>query len=116
MYTMILLLYLQHNLDVTLDQANLRGRYPTRAACETAARVLRGPVPIPHNRAAAWQDVMCIRIANNVVINEMKPLDLAAALQAYAPLHCQADGAWERVAALCRRSDGTTAAAQEESK
>ena len=38
MVTMILLLYLQQGLDVTLDQANLRGEYPTMAACEAEAR------------------------------------------------------------------------------
>lgn len=105
MYTMILLLYLQQNLEVTLDSAKLRGQYPTVAACETAARALRGPVPIPRNVAAAWHDVLCIEVANNVRVNDMAPLDLARALEAYAPLRCQADGAWERVAALCRRPD-----------
>jgi hypothetical protein len=102
MYTMILLLYLQQGLDVTLDHASLRGRYQRMSDCETAARALRGPVPIPHNYAAAWQDVLCFPIDANVTVNEMKPLDLAKALQAYAPLNCQADGAWERIAALCR--------------
>lgn len=102
MYTMILLLYLQQGLDVTLDQANLRGHFLNKAACEGAARTLRGPVPIPRNYAAAWQDVLCFKIANNVEVNDMKPLDLAKALQEYAPLHCQADGAWERLAELCR--------------
>lgn len=102
MYTMILLLYLQQGLDVTLDQANLRGQYPKQGECETAARRLRGPVPIPRNYSAAWQDVMCIKVNNNVRVNEMKPIDLSKALQAYAPLHCQAEGAWERMAELCR--------------
>jgi hypothetical protein len=102
MYTMILLLYLQQGLDVTLDQSNLRGRYVKQGECEAAARRLRGPVPIPRNYSAAWQDVMCIRINTNVRVNEMKPIDLAKALQAYAPLHCQAEGAWERMAELCR--------------
>lgn len=105
MYTMILLLYLQQNLDVTLDGAKLRGQYPTAAACEAAARALRGPVPVPRNYAAAWHDVLCIQVARNVRVNDMAPLDLARALQAYAPLRCQADGAWERVATLCRRPD-----------
>jgi hypothetical protein len=112
MYTMILLLYLQQDLDVTLDSARLRGQYVKSTDCETAARRLRGPVPIPHNYAAAWQDVMCIKINSNVTVNEMKPLDLARALQAYAPLKCQADGAWERVAGLCR---GTAKTAQDAS-
>jgi hypothetical protein len=102
MYTMILLLYLQQGLDVTLDQSNLRGQYLKQGECEAAARKLRGPVPIPRNYSAAWQDVMCIKVNNNVRINEMKPIDLSKALQAYAPLHCQAEGAWERMAELCR--------------
>jgi hypothetical protein len=102
MYTMILLLYLQQGLDVTLDQANLRGEYLKQGQCETAARRLRGPVPIPRNYSAAWQDVMCIKVNTNVRVNEMKPIDLSKALQAYAPLHCQAEGAWERMAELCR--------------
>jgi hypothetical protein len=87
MYTMILLLYLQ------------------QGECETAARRLRGPVPIPRNYAAAWQDVMCLKVNNNVRVNGMKPIDLSRALQAYAPLHCQAEGAWERLAELCRAPD-----------
>jgi hypothetical protein len=102
MYTMILLLYLQQGLDVTLDQANLRGQFLKQGECETAARKLRGPVPIPRNYSAAWEDVMCIKVNTNVRVNEMKPIDLAKALQAYAPLHCQAEGAWERIAELCR--------------
>jgi hypothetical protein len=102
MYTMILMLYLQQGLDVTLDQTNLRGQYLKQGECEAAARRLRGPVPIPRNYSAAWQDVMCIRINSNVRVNDMKPIDLSRALQAYAPLHCQAEGAWERIAALCR--------------
>lgn len=106
MYTMILLMYLQQNLDVSLDQARLRGQYATQAGCEAAARKLRGPLPIPHNYAAAWQDVMCVRINNNVRVNEAAPLDLAAALRQYAPLRCQADGAWERAAQMCRPSGG----------
>jgi hypothetical protein len=102
MYTMILLLYLQQGLDVTLDQANLRGQFLKQGECETAARKLRGPVPIPGNYSAAWEDVMCIKVNTNVRVNDMKPIDLSKALQAYAPLHCQAEGAWERIAELCR--------------
>jgi hypothetical protein len=105
MYTMILLLYLQQGLDVTLDQSNLRGQYMKQGECEAAARKLRGPVPIPRNYSAAWQDVMCIKINTNVRVNDMKPIDLSKALQAYAPLHCQAEGAWERMAELCRAPD-----------
>ena len=102
MYTMILLLYLQQGLDVTLDQSRLRGQFQTQTACETAARKLRGPIPIPRNVQAAWQDVMCIKIANNVTVNDMKPVELGAILQQNPPLGCQAEGAWERVAEMCR--------------
>jgi hypothetical protein len=101
MYTMILLLYLQQNLDVSLDQARLRGQYREQADCEAAARKLRGPLPIPANYAAAWQDVVCVKVANNVRVNEAAPLDLGKALEAYAPLRCQAEGAWERIAQMC---------------
>jgi hypothetical protein len=100
-YTMILLLYLQSGLDVTLDQANLRGVFQTRAACEAAGEKLRGPVPIPRNVQAAWQDVMCIKIDNNVQVNDMKPVELGKLLQQNPPLGCQAEGAWARVAEMC---------------
>ena len=101
MYTMILLLYLQQGLDVTLDQANLRGEYRSKRACEDAAASLRGPVPIPRNVQAAWQDVLCTRLGRNVHVNDMKPVDLGRLLQQNPPLGCQAEGAWARVAALC---------------
>src|SRR5206468_11643582 len=74
MYTMILLLYLQQGLDVTLDQASLRGEYRTMPDCEAQARKLRGPLPIPQDMQAAWQDVMCVKINNNVHVNDMKPV------------------------------------------
>lgn len=102
MYTMILLLYLQQGLDVTLDQANLRGEYRKMADCEAAALSLRGPVPIPHDLDAAWQDAICVRVNANVRVNAMKPVDLGTLLRQHPPLKCQADGAWARVAALCR--------------
>jgi hypothetical protein len=98
---MILLLYLQSGLDVTLDQANLRGLFKTKAACEAAGEKLRGPIPIPHNVQAAWQDVMCIKINNNVQVNDMKPVELGKLLQQHPPLGCQAEGAWARVAEMC---------------
>lgn len=103
MYTMILLLYLQSGLDVTLDQANLRGEFRRKAECEAAAEKLRGPVPIPRNVQAAWQDVMCIKLNPNVSVNQMKPIDLGKLLQQNPPLGCQAEGAWERVAEMCGR-------------
>jgi hypothetical protein len=101
MFTMILLLYFQQGLDVTLDQANLRGEYRTMADCERAARKLRGPIPIPRNTQAAWQDAMCIKINNNVRVNDMKPVELGRLLQQNPPLGCQAEGAWARVAEMC---------------
>lgn len=101
MYTMILLLYLQSGLDVTLDQANLRGEFRTKAACEAAAAKLRGPIPIPRNVQAAWQDVMCIKLNPNVGVNQMKPVELGKLLQQNPPLGCQAEGAWARVAEMC---------------
>lgn len=101
MVTMILLLYLQQGLDVTLDQANLRGEYRTMESCEAQARKLRGPVPIPRDMQAAWQDAMCIKINNNVHVNDMKPVDLGKLLQQHPPLGCQAEGAWARVAEMC---------------
>jgi hypothetical protein len=109
MYTMILLLYLQQGLDVTLDAAKLRGEFPSQAACETAARRLRGPIPIPRNLQAAWQDVMCIKLANNVHVNPMKPVELGTLLQLHPPLNCQAEGAWARVAEMCRGTDAAPA-------
>jgi hypothetical protein len=102
MYTMILLIYLQQGLDVTLDQARLRGEYRKKPDCEAAAGKLRGPLPIPANYAAAWQDVMCVKIASNTRVNSAAPLDLAKALAEHAPLRCQAEGAWERMAEMCR--------------
>jgi hypothetical protein len=57
MDTMILLLYLQSGLDLTLDQAKLRG-----------------PIPIPHDVQAAWQDVVCIKLANNVRLSPSSTL------------------------------------------
>jgi hypothetical protein len=101
MYTMILLLYLQSGLDVTLDQANLRGEFKSKAACEAAAAKLRGPIPIPRNVQAAWQDVMCIKLNPNVSVNQMKPIELGTLLQQNPPLGCQAEGAWARVAEMC---------------
>jgi hypothetical protein len=118
MYTMILLLYLQSGLDVTLDQANLRGEFRTKTDCEAAAGKLRGPMPIPRNVQAAWQDVMCIKLNPNVGVNPMKPVELGKLLQENPPLGCQAEGAWERVAEMCGappRAPGQPAAGGEKS-
>lgn len=114
MYTMILLLYLQQGLAVTLDQARLRGEFPNESACETAARKLRGPIPIPRNMQAAWQDVMCVKLANDVHVNDMKPVELGTLLQSNPPLDCQAEGAWARVAEMCRGPSAATAPAGED--
>ncbi|MGZ5202976.1 MAG: hypothetical protein ACXWC4_24700 [Telluria sp.] len=111
MYTMILLLYLQSGLDVTLDQANLRGEFKSKAACEAAADKLRGPIPIPRNVQAAWQDVMCIKLDNKVRVNDMKPIELGKLLQQHPPLGCQAEGAWARVAEMCAGPSRPQAAA-----
>lgn len=101
MYTMILLLYLQTGLDVSLDQANLRGEFRSMASCEAAADKLRGPIPIPRKVQAAWQDVMCIKLDPNVSVNQMRPVELGRLLQQNPPLGCQAEGAWARVAEMC---------------
>jgi hypothetical protein len=113
MFTMILLLYFQQGLDVTLDQANLRGEYHTMADCEAAARKLRGPIPTPRNMQAAWQDAMCIKLGNNVHVNAMKPVDLGKLLQRQPPQGCQADGAWARVAEMCGPAQPAGPAASE---
>jgi hypothetical protein len=114
MYAMILLLYLQQGLDVTLDQANVRGEFGNQAACETAARKLRGPLPIPHNVQAAWQDVLCIKLAGNVHVNGVKPVALGKLLELNPPLNCQAEGAWARVAEMCRGPAAPAAPAGED--
>jgi hypothetical protein len=101
MYTMILLLYLQSGLDVTLDQASLRGEFRSKGSCEAAADKLRGPIPIPRHVQAAWQDVLCIKLNPNVSVNQMKPIELGKLLQQNPPLGCQAEGAWSRVAEMC---------------
>jgi hypothetical protein len=102
MFTMILLLYLQQNLDVTLERASLHGKYRDRAACEAAAVRLRGPVPIPSGYAAAWHDAQCMPIERNVRVNDVQPVELGALLRAQPPDGCQATGAWRRIAELCR--------------
>jgi hypothetical protein len=104
MFTMILLLYLQQNRDVTLEQASLRGNYRDRGACEAAAVRLRGPVPIPSGYAAAWHDAQCMRIDRNVRVNDVQPADLGALLRALPPAASQGSGAWRRLAELCRPS------------
>lgn len=101
MFTIIVLLYLQQGLDVTLDHASLHGSYRGKAECEAAATRLRGPVPIPHTYAAAWHDTLCVPINRDVKVNETAPLDLGKLLQQAPPQGCQAEGAWRRLAELC---------------
>jgi hypothetical protein len=105
MFTIILLLYLQQNLDVTLDHASLRGQYRTKAECEAAATRLRGPVPIPRNYTAAWNDALCVPINRDVTVKEVEPIDLGKLLQQHPPAGCQAEGAWRRIAELCKPSE-----------
>ena len=101
MFTMILLLYLQQNLDVTLASSSLRGEFASSAACEEAAVRLRGALPTPQGYAAAWHDALCVPIARGVKVRLGAPLDLGALLRELPPAECGADGAWRRVAELC---------------
>jgi hypothetical protein len=101
MFTIILLLYLQDQLGVTLDHASLRGEFRSKAECESQAVRLRGPVPIPRNYAAAWNDALCVPINRQVRVNEAQPIDLGKMLQQHPPQGCQADGSWRRLAELC---------------
>lgn len=102
MFTMIMLLYLQQGIDVTLDHASLRGEFSTRAQCEAAAVRVRGPVPIPRNYSAAWHDVLCVPINRQVRVNEAAPVDLGKMLQKEPPQGCQTEGSWRRIAELCQ--------------
>lgn len=101
MFTMILLLYLQQNLDVTLASSSLRGEFASSAACEEAAVRLRGALPTPEGHAAAWHDALCVPIARGVRVREGEPPELGALLRDHPPAECGADGAWRRVAELC---------------
>jgi len=98
---MILLLYLQQHLDVTLESSSLRGEFASSAACEEAAVRLRGALPTPEGHAAAWHDALCVPIARGVKVRSSTPLDLGALLREHPPAECGADGAWRRVAELC---------------
>lgn len=101
MFTMILLLYLQQNLDVTLESSGLHGQFASMAACEAAAVRQRGPLPTPQGYAAAWHDVVCVPVARGVSVNPGAALELGRLLQERPPTACAADGAWRRVAQLC---------------
>lgn len=102
MFTMILLLYLQQHLGVTLEGSSLRGTFASKRACEQAAVLLRGPLPTPDGYAAAWHDVLCVPIGRGVTVNHDRPLDLGRLLQERPPVVCEAAGAWRRVQELCR--------------
>ncbi|MGF6274572.1 hypothetical protein ABIB38_002955 [Massilia sp. UYP11] len=112
MFTMILLLYLQQNLDVTLESSSLRGEFASSAACEEAAVRLRGALPTPEGHAAAWHDALCVPIARGVRVRASAPPDLGALLREGPPLQSAADGAWRRVAELCGQSRTATSGAQ----
>jgi hypothetical protein len=102
MFTMILMLYLQQNLDVTLDGTRLHGHFRSKAECQAAAVRLRGPLPIPRGYSAAWQDAVCVPIARNVRVNELDPVDFGKLLRQRPPEGCQAEGAWRRIAESCK--------------
>lgn len=100
MFTIILLLYVQLHLEVTLESSSLRGVYITRAECEAAAVRLRGPLPTPAGYAAAWHDAACLPINRDVKVNELAPLDLRHLFER-PPSGCAAEGAWRRLAQMC---------------
>lgn len=108
MFTIVLLLYLQLNLEVTLEGSSLRGAYRTRAECEQAAVRLHGPLPTPRGYAAAWHDALCLPIGRDVRVNELAPRQLGALFRQSPPEGCAADGAWRRVAELCTPSAAGT--------
>jgi len=100
-FTMILLLYLQQNLAVTLDGSSLRGEFASLAVCEEAAVRQRGPLPTPAGYSAAGHDALCVPLARGVTVNAGPPVQLGALLRERPPQQCAADGAWRRVAQLC---------------
>jgi hypothetical protein len=100
-FTIILLLYLQLHLEVTLESSSLRGVYATRAECETAATRLRGPLPTPRSYDAAWHDAVCLPINREVKVNELAPQGIGDLFRNQPPPGCGADGAWRRLAELC---------------
>ena len=100
MFTIILLLYVQLHLEVTLESSSLRGVYGTRAECEAAAVRLRGPLPTPAAYSAAWHDAVCLPINRDVKVNELAPLDLRHLFER-PPSGCGAEGAWRRLALMC---------------
>ena len=105
MFTMILMLYLQQNMDVTLESTGLRGQYANRKECEAAAVRARGPLPIPKNYAAAWQDALCVPITSNARVNDTPPLEIARLLREQPAAGCQGEGTWRRLAEYCSADD-----------
>lgn len=105
MFTIVLLLYLQQHLEVTLESSSLRGAYQTQKECEAAALRLRGPVPRPPGISAAWHDAVCLPIGREVRVNEMAPLTLGDLLRQKPPPGCGGSGDWRRVVELCRPAD-----------
>jgi hypothetical protein len=99
-FTIVLLLYVQLHLEVTLESSSLRGVYLTRAECEAAAVRLRGPLPTPPAYSAAWHDAVCLPINRDVKVNEVAPLDLRHLFER-PPSGCGAEGAWRRLAQMC---------------
>jgi hypothetical protein len=84
-FTIILLLYVQLHLEVTLESSSLRG-----------------PLPTPRAYAAAWHDAVCLPINRDVKVNELAPLDLRQWFERPPPPgECGAAGAWRRLAELC---------------
>jgi hypothetical protein len=106
MFTIILMFYLQQGADVTLDHASPRGQFRSKAECEAQAVRLRGPVPIPRNYAAAWNDALCVPINRQVRVNQEQPSDLGKLLAQHPPQGCQAEGSWRRLAELCTPAGG----------
>jgi hypothetical protein len=66
MFTIVLMMYLQSNLDVMLVKTQATGQYRTRAACEAAALGKRRTLPVPQGYAGAWQDAVCVAINRGV--------------------------------------------------
>lgn len=106
MFTIVLLLYLQLHLDVTLEGSSLRGVYRSRADCEQAAVRLRGPLPTPRGYAAAWHDAVCLPINRGVTVNELTPRDIGRVLEEQPATGCGASGAWRRMAESCAAGRG----------
>jgi hypothetical protein len=104
MFTMILMLYLQQHLDVTLESAKPHGEFKSRQECEAAAVRLRGPVPVPRTYSAAWQDALCVQVQREVRVNEGDQAGLGKVLRDQPASGCQAEGAWRRVAEMARRA------------